>query len=303
MINNTCEELSISPLIRWAGGKRQIVNQLTNYLPQDFNTYFEPMIGSGAMFFALKPTSAVVADLNPELVNFYKVIKIMPEDFYNSVDQLKASKTTYYRIRNEAPLSPLARAVRFFYLIRLSWNGLYRVNKLGNFNVPFGGRQPKELIALGSVLNISNKLKNTRLVCGDFESTTEMAKRGDLVYFDPPYPKGATYNNGFARYHETGFNFEDHERLAKYARQLMSKGVHVLITEAATHRLLNLYKADFHIRLVRSKSLIAADSDHRRVVYESIITSYPIMHSTEKHRLRSCLVRAPAGDLKTRGHL
>lgn len=275
MINNTCEELSISPLIRWAGGKRLIVTQLTNYLPKNFNTYFEPMVGSGAVFLALKPKSAVLADLNPELVNFYKVIKIMPKDFYRAVHQLKASKTMYYRIRNETPSSPLDRAVRFFYLVRLSWNGLYRVNKLGNFNVPCGGRFPKELITLPSVLNISNALKNSRLVCGDFESTATVAKRGDLVYFDPPYPKGATYNDGFARYHETGFNFEEHERLANYARKLISKGVHVLITEAATHRIRNLYKADFHIRLVRSKSLIAADSDHRRLVYESIITSYP----------------------------
>lgn len=276
MINNTCEELSISPLIRWAGGKRLIVNQLTNYLPKTFNTYFEPMIGSGAVFFALKAKSAILGDLNPELINFYRVIKKMPKDFYHAVDQLKASKTMYYRIRNEAPLSPFARAVRFFYLVRLSWNGLYRVNKLGNFNVPFGSRRPKELIALPLVLNISNRLKNSRLVRGDFESTTTIAKRGDLVYFDPPYPKGATYNDGFSRYHETGFDFEDHERLANYARKLMRKGVHVLITEAATHRILNLYKTDFHIRLVRSKSLIAADSDYRRLVYESIITSYPV---------------------------
>ena len=270
------EEVPISPLIRWAGGKRLIANQLTNYLPRAFNAYIEPMIGSGAVFFTLKPKSAVLADLNPELVNFYKVIKTLPKDFYDAVHQLKATKTMYYRVRNEVPLSPLARAVRFFYLVRLSWNGLYRVNKLGGFNVPFGGRRPKQLITLSSVLNISNALKESRLVCGDFESTTAMAKRGDLVYFDPPYPKGATYNNGFSRYHETGFNFEDHERLSQYAFKLMSKGVHVLITESATRRLINLYKADFHIRLVRSKSLIAADSNRRRLVFESIITSYPV---------------------------
>lgn len=272
----------LGPLIRWAGGKRSIVHKLTEFLPPTFGTYFEPMVGGGALFFALRPQSAVLGDVNPELINFYRVIKNRPDVFYRSIKSLNASKDMYYRLRQTSPSSSLARAVRFFYLIRLSWNGLYRVNKRGQFNVPFGGRRPKELVTIAAILGASRALRGARLLCGKFEATTASAKKGDLVFFDPPYPKGATSDNGFARYHETGFTLKDHIRLSVYARKLASSGIHVLITEAATREIRSLYENDFHTKLVRSQSLIAASGSFRRPVYETVIASYPIAEISNK---------------------
>ena len=263
-----------TPLIRWAGGKRLIVTRLSKFLPSNFGTYFEPMVGGGALFFALLPRSVVLADVNPELMNFYRVIKDRPDAFYRAIKPLRASKTMYYRVRKSSPSSPLGRAVRFFYLIRLSWNGLYRVNRNGDFNVPFGGRRPKELVSLQAIQMASRSLREVRLLCGGFEKTTALAREGDLVYFDPPYPKGATDQNGFARYSSSGFSLEDHRRLAGYAAKLADRGVHVLITEAARKDILSLYSSAFKISLVRSSSLIAADSKFRRDAYEAILTSH-----------------------------
>ncbi|MGH7826672.1 MAG: DNA adenine methylase [Candidatus Binatia bacterium] len=265
---------SNKPLIRWAGGKRLIVSKLLAFLPKNFGTYYEPMIGSGALFFARWPKQAVLADVNPEIVNFYKVIKKDPRGFYDTIRKLKASKYTYYEMRASAPSSPVDKAVRFFYLIRLSWNGLYRVNQEGNFNVPFGGRTPQELITLERILRASHALKNARLLCGDFEETTATAKAGDLAYFDPPYPRGACNGNGFARYSSLAFSVHDHTRLANHVASLADRGVHVVVTHAARKDIRKLFPACFFVKFVKGFSLIAASSRHRKQVYEVILTSY-----------------------------
>lgn len=262
------------PLIRWAGGKRSIVPTLLSFLPKNYGCYFEPMLGGGAVFFAIRPNEAVIADINPELINFYSVIKHKPHQFRRTIEELRPSKTTYKGFRRSSPSTSLERAVRFFYLIRLSWNGIYRVNRQGEFNVPFGGRRPKTLVARDSIIAASEALRGTRLLCGDFEKTTSEVKAGDLVYLDPPYPKGAETNNGFDRYHETRFTIEEHERLATYAEKLADRGAHILITEAGSEELLALYRKRFNVQIITSRSLIAADIKSRGKVYEAIITSY-----------------------------
>lgn len=232
------------------------------------------MVGSGALFFALRPTSAVLADVNSDLINFYAVIKSKPNDFFVTVRQIRASKRTYYRVRESSPSTSIDRAARFFCLVRLSWNGLYRVNRQGQFNVPFGGRNPKNLVTLGAVLDAARALEDTWLSCGDFEHTTREAKSGDLIYFDPPYPKGAAIGNGFDRYSETKFTLEDHRRLARIAALLADRGVHVLITEASRKEIVGLYSDAFYRKIIRTSSLIAADSRRRRSTYEVVLTSY-----------------------------
>lgn len=261
------------PVIRWAGGKRLIVPRLLDFLPKTYGTYFEPMVGSGALFFALRPKNAVLADVNSELINFYTVIKNKPNDFFETVRQIRASKKTYYRLRESCPSSALERAARFFYLVRLSWNGLYRVNRQGQYNVPFGGRNPKNLVTLDAILDASRALENACLTCGDFGQTTREAKSGDLVYLDPPYPKGAADGNGFDRYSETKFTLEDHKRLARIAAALADRGVHVLITEASRKEIVSLYSDAFYRKCIRTSSLIAADSRRRRDTYEVVLTS------------------------------
>ena len=262
------------PLIRWAGGKRSIVPTLLSFLPEKYGCYFEPMLGGGALFFAISLNAAVIADINPELVNFYKVIKQKPQQFREAIKELRALKTTYKKFRKSSPSVSLERAVRFFYLIRLSWNGVYRVNRRGEFNVPFGARRPKTLITRESIVAASKALRGARLLCGDFEKTTDDVKAGDLVYLDPPYPKGAEANNGFNRYHPTKFILKDHKRLSTHAERLANKGAYVLITEAASEEILALYNNCFQVHFIESHSLIAADTEARGKVQEAIITSY-----------------------------
>lgn len=264
------------PLIRWAGGKRLILSRLQDFLPKTYGTYFEPMLGSGALFFALNPKRAVLADVNPELINFYQILRSQPRALYSAIRQLRASKRSYYYIRGLLPSSRVDKAARFFYLIRLSWNGIYRVNKQGKFNVPFGGRKPKELVTFDAIEETSRALKTAHLLRGEFEDTTATARAGDLVYLDPPYPKGAVNGNGFARYSQMGFTVDDHKQLAKWAAKLADLGVHVIITEAARSEFIKLYSRSFHRKYIRTYSLIAAESEYRRQTYEVILTSYRI---------------------------
>jgi DNA adenine methylase len=140
--------------------------------------------------------------------------------------------------------------------------------------VPFGGRRPKELIDFESVRAASLKLKNVELISGDFETSTRTPKIGDLVYFDPPYPKGASNGNGFARYSKIGFVTEDHKRLAHYASRMADQGIHVLVTEAARKEILKLFSASFRVTLVKTSSMIAAAGERRGATYEAILTSY-----------------------------
>jgi len=267
------------PIIRWAGGKRLIVPTLQSLLPQKYGCYFEPMLGGGALFFASRPNHAVLADINPELINFYSVIKRTPHQFWQTVEGLRALKKTYKSFRKSAPSSSLERAIRFFYLIRLSWNGIYRVNRQGKFNVPFGRRRPKTLITRKAIFAASAALRGVHLLCGDFKETTANVKADDFVYLDPPYPKGAESNNGFDRYHETRFTLEQHKKLATHAEKLADRGAYVLVTESASEELIAFYNKRFKVNLIESRSLIAADSESRGFVSEAIITSYEVSYS------------------------
>lgn len=264
------------PLIRWAGGKRSLADRLSRFLPTTYARYYEPMIGGGALFFAVNPKRAVLADINPELMNFYKILKNHPSELHTVFRRFRANKKSYYVVRAQKLTSSIRRAARLLYLIRLSWNGLYRVNRQGYFNVPYSYRRPKQLLTVERLLSASKVLKGARLVCGDFEISTADIEPEDFVYFDPPYPKGAASGNGFARYSATGFTLEDHRRLARYASKLADRGAHVMITEACRKEILNLYSRSFHQILVRNRSLIAGDSTARRDAYEAVLTSYRV---------------------------
>jgi len=272
--NYSAQEVACLPVVRWAGGKRLLVPRLVHYLPASFKRYFEPMVGSGALFFYLQPRRSVLGDLNPELVNFYQVLKARPRQLHRAIARFNPSKTAYYAARDSSPVSSLSRAARFFFLVRLSWNGLYRVNKHGWFNVPFGGRRPHTLVLLPHLLAASSALQTANIHHGDLTDTTRDARRGDLVYFDPPYPRGALEGNGFDRYASRIFRLEDHRRLADHATQLAARGIHVLITEAARKEILNLYPRTFRVAIVRGQSRIASDPADRRKSYEAILTSY-----------------------------
>ena len=188
--------------------------QLCELAPQSWCRYFEPMAGGAAMFFSIRPRIALLADTNADLVNFYSVLKSSRFALIHKLSRLAASREIYYLLRSAKPRAPLQRAVRFAYLNRLAWNGLYRVNRSGLFNVPIGDRLPTTMWDVASLTAASNALQDADLLHGDFRDTTASARANDFVFFDPPYPRGAQNATGFNRYTAHFFKAQDHSDLA-----------------------------------------------------------------------------------------
>jgi DNA adenine methylase len=245
-------------------------------MPANWSRYIEPMAGSAALFFDLAPEKAILADLNPDLMNFYRVLR---DDTIRLVDRLRylrASKKTYYRMRDMRPRTKLDRAIRFAYLNRLCWNGLYRVNKEGEFNVPIGDRLPKQLWKIKEFQRAAQILASADLITGDFRATLRRAKGEDFVFLDPPYPRGAPVGNSFNRYCSGFFSLRDHERLGRAVRSLDERGVATMVLLASSKSILSYYPNSFQRRRLRSKSLISCDSSSRRFVDECILVNYDV---------------------------
>lgn len=262
------------PFLKWAGGKRWFVNRFFDIIPVNFGRYIEPFLGSGAIFFGLQPKEAILADLNPDLVETFVAIK---EDWKRVVAILQKYHTLhstpfYYRVRSSRPRSKVARAAKFIYLNRTCWNGLYRVNKLGKFNVPVG---TKESVILGSddFGRASALLKRARLMTADFELVISTAMRGDLVFADPPYVT-AHSQNGFLKYNEKLFSWGDQVRLKESLDRAKERGVQILATNADTPSIRRLYEKSFTVRTATRSSIIAASSNNRGKSNELIVTSW-----------------------------
>ena len=275
--------LKVKPFVKWAGGKRQIIDKLKKYMPKKFNTYYEPFVGGGAVLFELAPKRAVINDWNEELMNVYRVMS--DYDKYQKMCALlnkyerENSKEFYYKLRDKdknkksfARMSDYARAARTIYLNKTCFNGLYRVNSKNEFNVPYNGKNNintydgENLIAIHMYLTMNDiKIMNT-----DFEEAVETAEAGDFVYFDPPYD---SINNSFTSYTDTGFGKEEQERLADIFKELNKKGVYVMLSNCNTPFIQNLYK-DYHIHVIEAKRSINAKGNKRGNVEEVIITNY-----------------------------
>lgn len=235
------------PFVKWAGGKSQLVEQLGWLFPRKFNCYYEPFLGGGAVFFKLRPSKAVISDANYELINTYKVIK---HDFAMLLAELgnirrhplTSSLYESYRKMNPQSLNRSKRAARFIFLNKTCYNGLYRVNRYGAFNVPFGkyDHMPK-LYDEENMKQISRLLRTARIMCSDFETALKNAEDGDFVYLDPPYiPEPES--TGFTSYTKEPFSIADQDRLAKVFRSLVKHGCLVMLSHSATRRVANLYK-------------------------------------------------------------
>ena len=210
---------SAKPFLKWAGGKRWLVREFQDKIPGTFGKYFEPFLGSGAVFFHVKPAAAILSDKNVDLIGTYNSVR---ENFENVIRILelhkqKHSKEYYYKIRESEPSLPEERAARFIYLNRVCWNGLYRVNRAGKFNVPIGTKTTFE-IDHGEWKQASELLKKASISSGDFNDTVAKAQRNDFVYCDPPYT--VTHNNnGFVKYNEDIFKWDDQVRLSVALRK------------------------------------------------------------------------------------
>lgn len=274
------------PFVKWAGGKRQIMSEIRKYIPNTFNDYYEPFVGGGAVFFELFDSYGMTAylnDYNKEIVNVYECLKDENkfEKICKELDHHEAnhSEEYYYEIRSLdkdkksfSKLSDYKRAARTIYLNKACFNGLYRVNRNNEFNVPFGKKNKVNTYDgqnLGIVHCILNFNKVT-FTSTDFEEAVEGAKKGDFIYLDPPYDSDTTTFNDYT---ENGFGKEEQERLANLYRKLNEKGCYVMLSNHNTKLINELYK-DFNINVIEAHRNINANGSKRGKVEEVIITNY-----------------------------
>ena len=266
------QEVAVPPL-KWAGGKRWLVQRYAHLLPDSFNCYFEPFFGSGAVFFHLAPKVAVVSDLNTELMNMYQVLRDSPSDLHRVLrkHQAKHSEAYYYEQRAAQPRSALNRAARTIYLNRACWNGLYRVNRRGEFNVPKGTKS-KIVLDSDNFSHLSQVLRGARIKTGDFEKTIDKSRKGDFLFVDPPYT--VTHNNnGFIKYNQKLFSWSDQVRLHASVLRAAERGVKVMITNAAHDSVRELYRG-FDQLLLERAAVIAGESKARGIYGELIARCY-----------------------------
>ena len=271
------------PFVKWAGGKRQIIDKLKKYVPEEFGTYYEPFVGGGALLFELSPSVAVINDSNEELMNVYNVL-CNEEKFKKMCSVLntyeaKHSEEFFYDIRNKDRnkntynrLADYTRAARTIYLNKACFNGLYRVNSKNEFNVPFGKKLKVNTYDGSNLIVVSNYLtiNDVKILCVDFEEAVSTAKKGDFVYFDPPYDSDTqTFNS----YTETGFDKDEQRRLAKVFKELDSRGVYVMLSNHNTVLVNELY-GNYNIHIIEAKRAINANGKKRGKIEEVIITNY-----------------------------
>jgi DNA adenine methylase len=258
-----------TPFLKWTGGKRWLTSEIESILPARFNRYIEPFLGGGALFFHLRPWPASLSDVNGELINAYQQVRDNVEEVIARLSRLEICPNVYATTRDTSPRLPLAKAVRFLYLNRTAFNGIYRVNRDGNFNVPYGCK-PRTVLCDDTLLRCASKaLQRRQLLVGDFEVAIKRARAGDLVYADPPYTTRHN-NNGFRRYNEVIFSWKDQERLAECCRQAVKRGAHVIVSNADHRPVVRLYEG-FSLKRMSRHSLISGDVNGRSEVTECLL--------------------------------
>jgi len=272
----------IPAFVKWAGGKKQLLEQFKPFFPKEVKRYFEPFVGGGAVAFYVmkhhKPQEVYLSDINEELTNCLNVIRDDVESLIKDLTKLKKlhNKETYLKMRAEDPklLSNLTRATRFIYLNKTCFNGLYRVNSKGEFNVPIGSYNNPSIVNEKELKEISQLLKNATIQTAQFHETIREAKKGDFIYFDPPYyPLNKT--SSFTTYTKDKFLEKEQEHLAKVFKELDKKGCKVMLSNSDTNFIKDLYK-DYNISIVKATRMINCDATKRGKINEVVITNYPI---------------------------
>lgn len=273
---------SVAPFVKWAGGKRQLITQIRERMPEKYNDYYEPFIGGGAVIFALLPANALINDINKALINTYRTICNEPDAFLKEVNRLdndmwEDGKKYYYTIR-EHYNDKLMRseydvelAALFVFINKHCFNGLYRVNGKGLFNVPYNNSR-RVSVDEDVIIATSEYLRGVTIIDGDFEQACKNAKKGDFVFIDSPYaPLNPT---SFESYTKEGFDIESHKRLAKLYDELTARGCYCMLTNHNTELINELYgNKDYKIDVVSVKRMINSDASNR-VGEEVIICNY-----------------------------
>ena len=283
-VKEEVKNLDVHPFVKWAGGKTQLLEVIESHLPETFNRYFEPFVGGGALLFKLQPKAFSINDSNEELICVYKCLEnnelfeLLKKELLKHEEN--HSEKYYYQVRemdklegfNKLPI--YVRAARMIYLNKACFNGLYRVNSKGYFNVPSGKKKVVNCFDKITFDNLNLFFKNRKPVITniDFEDAVKNAKTGDFVYFDPPYDTWED-KNSFTSYDKNAFGKEEQIRLAKVFKELSDKGVYVMLSNHNTKFINELYKG-FHITIVPAKRMINAKADGRGEVEEVIVTNY-----------------------------
>ena len=266
------------PVLKWAGGKTQILSEILELLPESIGTYFEPFAGGAAVFFALAAQGrfkrAVLADRNPDLLAVYRALQTDPEGVVGELEGMHHSEDEYYRVRALAPRSLVKRAARVIYLNKTGYNGLYRVNRSGQFNVPFGRHKNPNFCDADNLRAAGEALAQVEIVEADFEEVCRRARRGDAVYLDPPYvPLSRTAN--FTAYARHPFGPSEHERLSQSFAALERRGVRAVLSNSDTPATRALYrgfraKKGKVARNINSRSTARGPVDELLVVAERV---------------------------------
>ncbi|MCK4319305.1 DNA adenine methylase [Candidatus Micrarchaeota archaeon] len=266
------------PFVKWAGGKRQLLDILLKNIPESFSNYHEPFVGGGALYFRLWSEGLIkkahLNDYNPELMEAYRVIKSRPSEL---IEELKSTKyrnesETYYGIRAETPRDSIEKVARFLYLNKTAFNGLYRVNSKGGFNVPFGKYKNPKICNEENIMLVSEALKKATLFNDDFSIVLKYAKPKDFAYFDPPYyPISKT--SSFTNYTKLDFTEEDQRRLQSVYSQLDKKDIHVMLSNSAAPFITELY-SNYNTVGVMARRAINCKADKRGPVPEIVALNY-----------------------------
>lgn len=276
--------MTLRPFVKWAGGKTQLLDKLYSLMPREFNNYYEPFVGGGSFFLSLTPTKGVINDFNSELICAYKCFQ--DDKLYNNLinelikHEKNHSEEYYYQIRskdrepNFSNLPIYVRAARMIYLNKACFNGLYRVNSKGLFNVPSGKKAKVTAFDKDNFESLKKYFTNNDITIlnGDFAEAVKEAREGDFVYFDPPYDT-IENKNSFTSYSKNDFGKDEQRRLAKIYKELNGRGVKVMLSNHNTTFINELY-SEFKIHIVNAKRMINSKADGRGNVEEVIITNY-----------------------------
>lgn len=274
--------MGVLPIIKWAGGKRQLLEEILPVVPE-FGVYCEPFLGGGAVLFALCPRHAIVNDINRDLISMYGVVRETPDKLIASLRQYKNTKNDFYRIRNldreankYSRFSAVHKAARLLYLNKTCYNGLYRVNANGQFNTPYGRYKRPNIVNAEGICSMSAYLNTAdiTLCCEDFAVTLERLGKGDFVYLDPPYDP-LTQTANFTAYSSNGFGKDAQSRLKDCCDRMDEKGIKFLLSNSATPLIKELYFG-YHMKTVQAKRNVNSVANGRGSIEELLIANYPL---------------------------
>ena len=271
----------VAPVVKWVGGKRQLIEQISNCAPKAFSKYYEPFLGGGAVLFELQPKNAIVNDINSELINLYTVIRDQVVALIEDLGIHRNEEQYFYEIREldrdrekYNSLNPVRKASRIIYLNKTCYNGLFRVNKAGEFNAPFGNYKNPNIINEITLRAVSHYLNeaHVELHCTDFEEVLRETRKGSFVYLDPPYDP-VSDTSSFTGYDKGGFGKEEQQRLKSACDTLNARGAKFLLSNSATDFIKALYQ-NYHIEVIKARRAVNSKADKRGEIDEVLVMNY-----------------------------